>query len=135
MTVFPVVKDASLFGGQCYIGTNNVSLRLKSVQGNYNVSFEDTVGTDSQTDQYFDGFLHSVCDSFSGSIQVLLLSGADVGSLEGLRSVKEKNGRIIAQKLCNCMVPDPLEKAFQEGLVDGEAGMEKIVEQILERKE
>lgn len=133
--VLPVGKDASLFGGQCYIGTNNASLRLNAVQGDYNVSIENTIGAGSQTNHHFDGFLHSVCDSFSGPIRVVLLSGADVGDLEGLRGIKEKNGRIIAQTLRSCTVPGPLEKAFQAGLVDREAGTKEIVEQILGRKE
>lgn len=134
-TVLPVEKGASLFGGQCYIGTNRVSLRLNNVQGDYNVDMENTVGAGSQTNHHFDGFLLSVCNSFSGPIQGVLLSGADVGDLEGLRSIKERNGRIITQPLRSCMVPGPLEKAFQSGLVDCEAGTKEIVEQILEQKE
>ncbi len=98
------------------------------------MSIENTIGAGSQTNHHFDGLLHSICDSFGGPIQGVLLSGADVGNLEGLRDIKEKNGRIIAQPLRSCMVPGSLEKVFQAGLVDREAGTKEIVEQILGEK-
>ncbi len=134
MTVLPIQTDALLFGGKCYIGTNGASLKLNAALDGYTVNVEGIKSADSQADHIFDGFLHSVCNSFGGPIQVVLLSGAAVGNLDGLRYIKEKKGQIIVQPLYSCMVPEQLEKVVQAGLADREAGAEELVKQIQDRK-
>ncbi len=130
ITVLPILKDALLLGGKCIIGTNGTSLKLNAAPGSYTVSVEDTELVDNPGDHLFNGFLYSVCNSFGGFIQVVLLSGATVGNLDGLRCVKEKNGQIIVQERGSSMVPGHLDKAIQAGLVDREASAEEIVKQI-----
>jgi two-component system chemotaxis response regulator CheB len=130
ITVLPIQTDALLLGGKCFIGTHGASLKLNAALGSYTVSVESTESADSPADHIFNGFLHSACNSFGGPIQVVLLSGATVGNLDGLRHIKEKNGQIIVQPLGSSMVPEQLEKAIQAGLVDREACADEIVKQI-----
>jgi len=130
ITVLPIQTDALLLGGKCFIGTHGASLKLNAALGSYTVSVESTESADSPADHIFNGFLHSACNSFGGPIQVVLLSGATVGNLDGLRRIKEKNGQIIVQPLGSSMVPEQLEKAIQAGLVDREACADEIVKQI-----
>ena len=134
ITVLPIQTDALLLGGKCYIGTNGTSLKLNAALGGYTVSVEGINSADNQADHLFDGFLQSVCNSFDGPIQVVLLSGASVGSLDGLRCIKEKKGQIIVQPPGSSMVPEQLEKVIQTGLADREAGAEETVKQMQDRK-
>ena len=135
ITVLPIQTDATLIGGKCFVSTHSASLKLNAAFGSYAVSVEGTESSDNPADQLFNGFLHSVCDSFGGLIQVVLLSGATVGSLDGLQRIKEKNGQIIVQPLDSSMVVVQLEKAILAGLVDREAGAEEIVNQIQNYKQ
>lgn len=135
ITVLPIQTSVLLHGGKCYIGTNGASLKLNAALGSYIVTVEDTNSADNQVDHDFSDFLHSVCNSFDGPIQVVLLSGATVGNLDGLRCIKEKNGQIIVQPLGSSMVSEQLEKAIQSGLVDREAGAEEIIQQIQDYKQ
>ena len=130
ITVLPIQTDVLLLGGNCYIGTTGAPLKLNAALGSYTLSIEGTKSADNRADHPFSGFLHSVCKSFSGPIQVVLLSGATVGNLDGLRCIKERNGQIIVQPLHSSMVPEQLEKAIQAGLVDREANAEEIIKQI-----
>jgi two-component system chemotaxis response regulator CheB len=130
ITVLPIQEKIQLFGGICYIGSTGARLRLNTSLDNYIVSVEATISADNRVDHHFSHFLHSVCDSFNGPIKVVLLSGATVDNLDGLRCIKEKNGQIIVQPLASSMVPEQLEKAIQAGLVDREADAEEINNQI-----
>lgn len=128
-TILPFQNDSQLLGGRCYVGTSEYSLKLNSLEKGYFLCSDGEVSKSSQTDK----FLKSIADCYPKDVLVVLMSGADVGDLEGLRSIKEKNGRIIAQKLNSCMVPYPLEKAIEAGLVDQEASHVEIARQIADK--
>ncbi|MEX1328801.1 MAG: response regulator [Desulfobacterales bacterium] len=130
VTVLPIQEDVHLLGGICYIGTTGARLKLNAALDSYTVSVEATKSADDRVDYHFSDFLHSVYNSFDGPIKVVLLSGAMVDNLDGLRCIKEKNGQIIVQPLASSMVPEQLEKAIQAGLVDREADAEEIINQI-----
>jgi two-component system chemotaxis response regulator CheB len=130
VTVLPIQEDVHLLGGICYIGTTGARLKLNAALDSYAVSVEATKSADDRVDYHFSDFLHSVYNSFDGPIKVVLLSGAMVDNLDGLRCIKEKNGQIIVQPLASSMVPEQLEKAIQAGLVDREADAEEIINQI-----
>jgi two-component system chemotaxis response regulator CheB len=130
ISVLPIHEDVPLLGGHCYIGTTGARLKLNTVLDSITVSVEGTKTADNQADHLFSDFLHSIYTSFDGPIQVVLLSGATVDKLDGLRCIKEKNGQIIVQPPASSMVPEQLEKAIQAGLVDREADAEEIIKQI-----
>ncbi|MGD2014272.1 MAG: chemotaxis protein CheB, partial [Desulfobacterales bacterium] len=130
ITVLPIQKEVQLLNGICYIGTTCTRLKLNNSLENYTVSVEATRSSDNRADHHVNDFLHSVYNSFDGPIKVVLLSGATVDNLDGLRCIKEKNGQIIVQPLASSMVADQLEKTIQAGLVDREADAEEIINQI-----
>jgi two-component system chemotaxis response regulator CheB len=129
--VLPLQTEVPLSAGRCYIGTNNFSLKLTLKDEKYNLWLEDTISKSGQLYNCFDFFLHSIADSFCDRVMVVLLSGADVGDLDGLRRIRKRNGRIITQKTTSCMVPYPLEKAIEADLVEMEANLDEIAKTIL----
>ncbi len=117
--------------GCCYMGTHDLvvqdgAIKIGPTNNTYYIGLKNTPKKSG-----FDHFLKSVADTFEGTISVVLLSGADVGNLKGLRHIKEKKGIIISQKLDTCMNPEPLQKARKAGLIAYEANPINIVKQIL----
>ncbi len=125
-TILPLQNDSPLLSGRCYVGTSENSLKLNSLEKGYFLCSDSGVSKSGRTDKC----LQSIADYYPKDVLVVLMSGADVGDLDGLRSIKEKNGRIIAQKLNSCMVPYPLEKAIEADLVEQEASHAEIARQI-----
>jgi len=117
--------------GCCYMGTHDLVIQ----DGAIKIGLADDtyyVGLKNNPEGCgFDYFLQSVVDTFEGIILAVLLSGADVGDLTGLRRIKEKNGIIIAQKPDACMIPEPLQKVKKAGLTSFEDNPINIVKRIL----
>ncbi len=130
LMIQPLQGDVQLCGGRCYIGINEFHLNMNSEENGYSLSLGEAEPGQDRGSKGFDHFLQSIAETFSGRILVVLLSGAVVGELDGLRKIKEKNGRIIVQQLHSCMVPYPLEKAIDAQLVESEANPAEIARQI-----
>ena len=125
-TILPLQNDSPLLGGRCYVGTSEYSLKLNSLEKGYFLCSGGEVSKSGQTDKFF----KSIADCYHKDVLVVLMSGADVGDLDGLRNIREKNGRIIAQKLNSCVIPYPLEKAIEADLVEQEVSHVEIARQI-----
>ena len=132
MDILPIQAGAKLFGGRCYIGTNNYPLIFSPKEGCYSLLTGDDLPYSDKRGNCFDYFLHSIANLYSGSVMVALLSGADTGDLSGLGHIKENNGRIIVQEVSSCMVSYPLEKVIRAGLVDKEADTDEIKDRIID---
>ncbi len=130
--VLPLQNDSPLVEGLCYIGTNGLPLELNVNDGKYSFGTNQHGGGHEKNLKTFDFFLKSIADSFSGRILVVLLSGADIGDLEGLRRIREKGGRIIVEEPGSCMVPFSLERVIQAKLADFETSPFKIADQIID---
>jgi two-component system chemotaxis response regulator CheB len=128
LSVLPLQDNSPLQGGRCYIGIKDVPVEVTSEGGGHFLRFGN--GTSNPRQNPLDDFLGSVADTFPGRLFTVLLSGADVGDLEGLRAIKQKNGRIIAQKLNSCLVPRSLQNAVQANLVDLEGDCFEMAMQI-----
>jgi len=116
LSVLPLRSNSPLQGGRCYIGVKDASVEITSKGGRHSLRFGD--GSSTLRQKLLDDFLASIAHTFPGRLLVILLSGADVGDLDGLRAIKQRNGRIIAQKLDSCLVPRSLQDAVQANLVD-----------------
>jgi two-component system chemotaxis response regulator CheB len=130
-SVLPLQSDSPLLCNRCYLGTHDYSLVLNSGQGGYSILLEDPSSKIESRISSHDSFLHSIADVFSENAFVVLFSGAEVGNMDGLESIRENNGLVIVQQLESCIVPFPLEKAMKARLVDCQASENEIVEQIL----
>jgi chemotaxis response regulator CheB len=109
-----------------------VRKKLHIGYGKYSFGTNQQVGAHEKNLKPFDFFLKSIADSFCGRILVVLLSGADIGDIEGLRRIKEKSGRIIVEEPDSCVVPFSLERVIQAKLADLETSPFKIANQIVD---
>ncbi len=75
-------------------------------------------------------FFKSALENLSGKLFVVLLSGADIGNLDVLSRIKEKNGKILAQNRDQCMVSKPIELAKERGLISFQGFLPELVEYI-----
>jgi len=133
LSVLPLQGHSPLQGGRCYIGIKGVSVEFTSEGGRHSLGCGN--GSSNLPQKPLDDFLASIADAFPGRLLVLLLSGADVGDLEGLRAIKQRNGRIIAQKLDSCLVPRSLRNAVQANLIDLEGNHVEMAAQISKVRE
>ncbi len=84
-----------------------------------------------------EALLASAADIFGERLMLVLLSGAEAGSLKGLRHIRQRGGRIISQDVRECLVPHPLKAAIRTGLVSDAMGVREIVaeiDQLLQRE-
>ena len=124
--------EKKLKGGMCHIFSDNdaVSIAKKSTFHFLKANEEKNVEM-LPKGYHFDQCLQSIAKNFSGKIHVILLSGAELESLDGIKKIKEKGGSIIAQAPESSMVPFSLQKMIAHGIVDIEADPYKIAEIIL----
>ena len=127
LTVIPLNRDVTLAGGHCYVGTNDLEITLTDTNGQYRVIEKEDIVSNKEKGHAFDSFLRSVADSFQGSLLVTLLSGAEIGSFEGLKHIKAIK---IAQKTESCMVPGSLLKAVRKGIIDYELSTPDIAKHV-----
>jgi two-component system, chemotaxis family, protein-glutamate methylesterase/glutaminase len=75
--------------------------------------------------------LMSAAELFQDRVLVLLLSGAEVGGLEGLRAIQDSGGKILAPKPDRCILPASIEPAMEADLVAelfDPADLQKVLE-------
>jgi two-component system, chemotaxis family, protein-glutamate methylesterase/glutaminase len=125
-------KKHQLNGGTCYIGSNDISVLLVKNNSTYHLDLnKEKKAEPLPKGYYFNQYLLSTIKNFTGRIQVVLLSGSEMESLEGIRKIKEKGGSIIMQTPESSMVPFSLQQIIHEGIVDINADPLKIAEHIL----
>lgn len=110
--------------GYCYLASDDRPLCLHGEGERY------TLSEDLSAASMPDMLLTSAAETFPGRLLVVLLSGADTGSLSGLREIRKRGGRIISQDIRECIVSQPLEAAHEAGLVSAAMGIEAIVSEM-----
>jgi two-component system chemotaxis response regulator CheB len=121
-----LADDTPLRRGRFYLGTHGCSLRINAADRMATVRMQDGRQDFGYGPSYFDLLLFSAADCFGADLQVVLLSGAETGNLEGLRYVRENGGRLMVQQRTSCMMPAPLTAALEAGLCDQECEPEDI---------
>ena len=129
LDILPLENKAPIAAGRCYIcsGESLSSLKLETDRVSQLPIFHLEPGKKTVT---FDDFLCSAGDFFSGRILVVLLSGAETGTYEGLEHIRGKNGKIIGQKHDSCMISKPLEIAKSRGLITSETDIGEMIRHI-----
>ncbi len=113
----PLDEDVRLNPGRCYIGTGGQSLQFSIVDGQINLQKRaDAPAVDEKAN--IDRLYASAADLFQDRVVAMLLSGAELGSLEGLRAVKQAGGTIISPQLDGCIMPATLEPVQEAGMID-----------------
>ncbi len=119
-------EEAALRRGQCYLGTHGCSLRLAAEEATMRLRMQEGRQDFGYGPSYFDLLLFSASDCFGERLQVVLLSGAETGNLEGLRYMRENGGRLLIQKRTTCMMPAAMAATIEEDLCDEECEPEDI---------
>jgi two-component system chemotaxis response regulator CheB len=112
----PLYGDVQLNPGQCYIGTGGRDYAFSIVDGQLGLkdrSDGQQVNEKDNTDRLF----ASAAELFQDRTTVVLLSGAELGSLEGLRSVKQAGGTVLSPRLEECILPASIQPAVDAGLI------------------
>lgn len=114
-----------------YVTADDAIIRLERLGGRcilgQPASAEDLVSKTSVPAE----LLASAAGIFGKRLLVILLSGAEVGSLSVLREIRHRRGRIISQDLRDCLAPSSLETARGAGLIDGSRGIEGILSEMI----
>ncbi len=125
-----LTANTPLRGGRFYLGTHGCSLRINNESGEAAVHMQEGRQDFGYGPSYFDLLLFSAADCFGDRLQVVLLSGAETGNLEGLRYMRENGGRLLIQKRTTCMMPATLAAAIGEDLCDEECEPDNISNRI-----
>ncbi len=129
VTIKPLVNKIVLQRGQCLFTTHGHHIYVEHAGKNTLLRVENRELTGNEPDG-FDEFLVSLAAEFSDRMKVVLLSGSEIGTFEGLQSVKNNGGKVIIQKRSNCMVPAPLQRIVENKLFDMELDTEEIVKEV-----
>jgi two-component system chemotaxis response regulator CheB len=128
--VLPLEPETQVLAGHCYIGANHPPLVLQKHDHGFGIQASESMVSSSRPVQSNARLLGSIADQFPGVFSITLVSGAETGTLDVLRSIKSQNGKIVIQKPATCMVGKPIEEIAQAGLADAESDTEQIVETI-----
>ncbi len=125
-----VSGEVSLRRGQSYLGTHGCSLRLGEESTEVILRMQEGRQDFGYGPSYFDLLLFSASDCLGDRLQVVLLSGAETGNLEGLRYMRENGGRLLIQERATCIMPASLNATIEEDLCDEECEPHNIAARI-----
>jgi two-component system chemotaxis response regulator CheB len=114
--VMPLEDDMVLAAGRCCIGTSGEHIWFDIEEGRLKLR---TGKSDIQNDALnrVDGILVNAAEIFQDRVSVMLLSGSNVGTMDGLRAVQAAGGRVFAPEPDNCILPDSFMPALYKGLI------------------
>lgn len=102
--------------GRCYLGTGGAGLEFGVAQGRVVIRKPSDPGDDEDSSSV-DRLLTSAAELYNDHVVVVLLSGAELGSMQGLNAVRAAGGSIIAPEFSSCILPATLEPAQSAGLI------------------
>ena len=76
-------------------------------------------------------FIASAIDNFSGSVNVVFLSGTDDITATSLDTIKSNQDKIIVQDPSLCMMPFFLKELISKGYADKITSIEGIASEVL----
>ncbi len=114
--VQPFKDKMVLNPGRCYIGTSGKQMQFDIEEGLL-VLNENTNGEEKSDKESMDQVLSSAAELFQERVAVVLLSGGNVGSMDGLRAVNSAGGKIFAPNPETSILPDSFVGAIEEGLI------------------
>ncbi|MCP4747941.1 MAG: response regulator [Desulfobacteraceae bacterium] len=114
----PVGSKSSINPGRCYIGPSGMELKIIEDSGVKVFSNDSSEDSDEESHlNSFDRLLFESADVYKENMVVILLSGTELGSMEGLHKVRQNGGVLIAPKLSTCILPATLEPAVDQGII------------------
>lgn len=129
LQVNPLIGRMPLRGGECIFTTHGRKFIIESEGNRTLIRIENNEGIEYQN-VVFNELLLSLSEEFKDRIRIVLLSGSEVDSFEGLNKIRQNGGKIIIQNRSKCMVPEPLQKVAEKDLYDNELDIEDIVREL-----
>jgi chemotaxis response regulator CheB len=112
----PFQTGARLCAGRCYIGTSERAIDIGLDETVWAFQNADPIPhADGATN--FDRLLGAVAELYLDRVVIVLLSGCEVGTMQGLEKVKENGGQIVAPQLEKCILPVTIAPVVEKGLV------------------
>jgi two-component system chemotaxis response regulator CheB len=132
LPVLPLADDTALKCGHCYFGTNGRAMRFAGGEGQAELQLEPAaIPGGLAVDNPLDDILASAAAVFGEGLTAAFLSGAEIGTLEGVRAVRAGGGRVVAADPKLAVLADALETLVDSGLVDRVISPAEIVPHIL----
>jgi two-component system chemotaxis response regulator CheB len=129
--VKPLGEAATLSPGRCYLGTNGTRLAFGETRDRM-VLEKSSISPETADEESFDQLLVNAAQVYNDKLIVVLLSGAELGSMQGLSAVQAAGGKIVAPELNGCILPATIEPALSADLVTDTFNLDNVRE-ILER--
>jgi two-component system chemotaxis response regulator CheB len=120
-----------LHNNHCYFGTRGRYMQVAMKEGQPVLNIQKEVPRDFESGNYLDFLLNSLDHVFNSRVMVLLLSGTDFKSLNGLEKIKRSGGTIVVQDPESCMVLGSLEHIIEKGLADSLADVSHIASAVV----
>lgn len=114
--VQPIADKGLLNPGRCYIANSSQDMQFTISEGRLVLEkryAEPGISLEGNIDR----LLSSASELFQERVLVMLLSGAEVGRLEGLQAVRANGGKILAPFPDRCILPSSFEPAMEANLV------------------
>ena len=124
--VAPISDRVKPVSNTALLCTSGYDMELISVNNEYFIKPDEELDPYERLQSCFDRFLLSVARVFPGRCHVVLLSGAQIDSLEGLDEIEHNNGSIILQKRSTCIMSGSLDFVQSSHLVSHELSLDKI---------
>jgi two-component system chemotaxis response regulator CheB len=123
------LKDTTVYAASVGVG-----LELTDAGRGYSLCPDEPARSDLQPLRALDHFLVSVSREFAGKTDVVVLSGADIDSLDGLEAIVQAGGAIILQDRATCILPGSLEFIKKSALPTAEMPLSAIARHILKTR-
>ncbi len=120
---FPIGPDTPLCGGNCYVGVTGTVRSVTVKEQRPYVDCREAENAPASIDR----LLSSAAAAFGERLTVVLLSGANAGSLEGLREVHAGGGRVVVRKRSTTLVDGPLDRVVDAGLAHAEPSPDALI--------
>ena len=114
--VQPFTHRGLLSPGRCYVANCSQELQFAISDGRL-VLHNDDGERKSNRGNNIDRLLSNAAELFQERVVVMLFSGAEIGSMEGLRAVRSNNGKILAPKPESCISPASFQPALEADLI------------------
>lgn len=115
--VLPLNQQMPLCPGRCYICTGGQKFEIVKSGSVHMLSKAAVAREDNNAIECLDHLLNNAVNIFHDRVVVVLLSGAELDSMDGLRKVKAAGGHIVAPPLESCILPATIEPALEQDLV------------------
>jgi two-component system chemotaxis response regulator CheB len=119
LPVLSLGEDSLLKSGHCYLGTNGRAIQFGAPSGEPTVVLPDVEHPGCLAgENHLDDILAAAADIFRERLTLAFLSGAEIGSLDGIQAVRASGGRLVVADPQQAVVADTLEILVSKDLAD-----------------